>query len=115
MNCLAIYQLGKLLVDRLAGLVALLISALLMASGLLDGGYTAMTETFMVCCSTLAILALLVAGRAARFHAYLALILLAGALLGAAMAFKQIAVATTIAAVIWMLLSPSPHRRGLPR
>ena len=112
-TCAAIYHIGKLLFDRLAGLLALLIFALLMTTGLVDGGYTAMTETFMV--------VLLHAGdphaaawRGARhgFAIYLALVLLAGALLGAAIAFKQIAITTAVAAVIWLLLSPSPHKRG---
>ena len=111
-TCATIYQIGKLLFDRLAGVIAVLLFAVLMTNELVDGKITSMPEVFMVCFTSLAFLALLTAGRSAHVRTYLAYLFLSGALLGAAMAFKQIAVVTAVAVVLWYLLQPCAHKRG---
>ncbi len=105
----AIYQIGKLLANRLAGTIAMLLYALCLTGGYLYNYLTALTETFMICFSVLAFLALITAQRTAHARGYRALLVLTGCCVGVAIAFKQIAVITSVAVVAYYLTPV--HRR----
>ena len=111
----AIYQIGKLLANRLAGTIAMLLYALCLTGGYLYNYLTALTETFMICFSVLAFLALITAQRTAHARGYRALLVLTGCCVGVAIAFKQIAVITSVAVVAYYLLTGSPQARGSRR
>jgi hypothetical protein len=103
-GCLALRALGGRLFDATAGLVAALVAGLAFASRVVDGPEAAMTESFAVGLSLLALWQVEVgttagAGRGRRF-------LLAGLLLGLAIAFKQIAVVSGLVLALWAWSRP---------
>jgi hypothetical protein len=108
-GCLALSALGRRVFDPTAGLVAALVAGLTFASRVIDGPEAAMTESFAV---GLAMLALWQVERATtaqetrgrRF-------LLAGVLLGLAIAFKQVALVSGLVLALWAWVrTPAPER-----
>ena len=98
-----LYLSGKLLLDRNAGLLAMLIFGLAMAWGVMDGLYTAQTETFMALFTILAFFYFF------KFYknektSYISL-LWAGIWIGAAIAFKQIAITSLVVLFIGVLIT----------
>jgi hypothetical protein len=109
--CLALYGIGRRLGDRLTGSMAALVCGLAMASQAVRGREPAMTESYMVGCTALAILLVVMAApRAPRARRWP--MLAAGLALGGGLAFKQVAGASAlaVAALAWML-TPSGDRR----
>lgn len=110
--CLALHRIGRRLYGDTAGLVAMLIGGLALSSRNVRGRETAMTESFMVCFTTLAVLAVLTAAlrtSGPRWRWMFA----AGLALGVGIAFKQIALVTgpTLGVFAWAA-TPS-ERRGV--
>ena len=100
-----VFHIGKALHGHLAGVFGMTIFGLTMTWNLLDGYYPAQTETFMVLFSTLSFY-FLIKGMQAHHWKYGAL--LAGVSMGFAIAFKQIALTTTLALCGFFLLYARP-------
>jgi len=98
-GCLALAALGRRLFDATAGLVAALVAGLVFASRVVDGPEAAMTESFAVAWALLGLWQVerATAGDGTRGRR----MLLAGLLLGLAIAFKQIAVVTGLVLALW--------------
>jgi len=91
-----IYAIGRRLAGRGTGLLALLIYGLTTASSVMDAPFTAQAETFMLAFSVPAVWLLVAARQTASPRAHLAAIFFAGCGIGAAVAFKQTALATML-------------------
>lgn len=105
LTSLAVYHIGKAFHGHLAGVFGMTIFGLTMTWKLLDGYYPAQTETFMVLFSTLSFY-FLIKGKQSRNWKYW--VLLAGVSMGLAIAFKQIALTTTLALCVFFLLYAKP-------
>jgi hypothetical protein len=102
--CLGVYGIGRRLADPLTGAFGALVCGLVMASQAVRGREPAMTESYMVAFTTLAVLLVVVAARrpsAARWWPMLA----SGLMLGGGLGFKQVAVASAlgVGALAWVL------------
>jgi 4-amino-4-deoxy-L-arabinose transferase-like glycosyltransferase len=112
--CLACYTLARRLAGRDAGLAAALVAGLMMASSRgADGADTSATESFMVLGTTAALAR--VASASADGGRRRWAMLQAGALFGAALAFKQTAVVTAPALVAFAWSLTPRSRRTLGR
>jgi 4-amino-4-deoxy-L-arabinose transferase-like glycosyltransferase len=111
--CLAVYGIGRRLGDRLAGAFAALMCGLAMASQAAFGREPAMTESYMVGFTTLAVFLVVVAARRAPGQRRWAM-LGAGLALGFGLAFKQVAGASAlgVAALAWVLTPRAERRPG---
>jgi hypothetical protein len=109
--CATVYALGRRISDRVAALTAVLVLGLATSSRVVDGPETAMTESFMLAFTTLAVYHVEVAvtgGTRRRWR-----MLGAGLLLGLAIAFKQIAVITALVLPLWAWMrAPAAERSG---
>ncbi len=106
-----VYAIGVRLHGRAAGLWAMLLFALTSLGHAMDPPITAQTESFMLVGSVCAAYAVLRAGDTRTLRAHLGRLLLAGGGLGAAIAFKQIAVLTALGLLLFYLARPRPHAR----
>ena len=88
---LAVYRIAASLLDRRAGVFAMVLFALSMSWWLLDGPFAAQTETFMVMFQSLALVAVIAAHRTRRQGRRAAGMLAAGLCMGLAISFKQVA------------------------
>ena len=100
-----VFHIGKALHGHLAGVFGMTVFGLTMTWHLLDGNYPAQTETFMVLFSTLSFYLLIKGKQAHRWQYW---VLLAGVSMGFAIAFKQIALTTTLALCVFFLLYARP-------
>jgi len=101
LSSLTIYLTGRELHSHLAGIFSMVIFGLTMTWSLLDGKYTAQTETFMVLFSTLSFYFVIKGVGSPKWRFW---IFLSGLSMGLALAFKQIALTTAIALFIFFLL-----------
>lgn len=100
-SSLTVYLIGKELHTHLAGIFSMVIFGLTMAWHLLDGEFTAQTETFMVLFSTLSFYFVIKGKDCPKWRFW---IFLAGFSMGLAIAFKQIGLTTTIALFIFFIV-----------
>jgi 4-amino-4-deoxy-L-arabinose transferase-like glycosyltransferase len=100
-SALLIFNIGNKLHSRNAGVISMYIFGLTTTWGLLDGECVSQTESFMILFSTLSFYFVL-KGKDQKH--WKALNLLAGISIGLAIAFKQIAIMTTIALVIFVII-----------
>ncbi len=97
-----VYLIASRLYNRIAGVFSMLIFGLIMSAGLVDA--TAVyTESFMVFFSCCAFFILIISQRFKTKTGYLIGIFLSGIMIGFAIAFKQIALATTVALFVFYL------------
>jgi hypothetical protein len=108
---LGIYAIGARLQGRTVGLLAMLFYAMTSVSRVMDAPLTSQTETFMLGCSVLAAYGIVVLREARSLRAHLLAIMLAGVSLGAAIAFKQIAIITALGLLFFYLSLEKPHAR----
>jgi hypothetical protein len=106
-----VYILGVRLHGRATGLWALLIFTLVSFSRTMDPPLSSQTESFMLAGSVAAAYAVARVADARTRAAHLGWLLLAGACLGAAIAFKQIAVLTAAGLLCVYLARPRPFAR----
>ena len=100
-SSLTVYLIGKELHTHLAGIFSMVIFGLTMTWNLLDGMYTAQTETFMVLFSTLSFYFVIKGVGCLKWRFW---IFLSGFSMGVAVAFKQIGLTTTIALFIFFIV-----------
>lgn len=103
---LTIYYLGKKLHSKLAGILGMYIFGLTFTWDLLGGTFISCTETFMVLFSTLSFYLIL---KSKNSNKWKFLVTLAGISLGISIAFKQIALTTTIALIIYYWFETSSN------
>ena len=101
LSSFTIYLIGKKLHTPQAGIFSMTIFGLTMSWHLLDGAAAAHTETFMVLFSTSSFY-LIIQGKGSRNWKYW--VFFAGLSMGLALAFKQIAITTTLALGIFFLV-----------
>lgn len=106
-SSLFIYFIGKQLHSHLSGIFGMYIFGLSMSWVLLDGNLTAQTETFMIMFSTLSFY-FIVHGKDSGVWKYW--FLLAGFSMGIAIAFKQIALTSTVALLLFTLVYPTTNQ-----
>lgn len=100
-SSLTVYLIGKKLHSHLAGIFSMAIFGLTMTWRLVDGMYTAQTETFMVLFSTLSFYFVIKGVGCLKWRFW---IFLSGFSMGLAVAFKQIGLTTTIALFIFFIV-----------
>ncbi len=100
-SSLTIYLIGKELHTSLAGIFSMVIFGLTLTWHQLNGAYTAQTETFMILFSTLSFYFII---KGVKSRKWIGWILLSGCSMGFAIAFKQIAVTTTLALFIFFII-----------
>ena len=100
-SSLLIYFIGRKLHSRLAGIFGIYVFGLTMTWGLLDGECTSQTETFMILFSILSFY-FVIKGKDHRIWKYW--LILTGISMGIAIAFKQIAITTTLALIFFILV-----------
>jgi len=100
-SSLTVYSISKNLHTHLAGIFSMVIFGLTMAWSLLDGMYTAQTETFMVLFSTLSFYFVIKGVGCLKWRFW---IFLSGFSMGLAVAFKQIGLTTAIALFIFFIV-----------
>ena len=100
-SSLTVYLIGKKLHTHLAGIFSMVIFGLTMTWRLLDGMYTAQTETFMVLFSTLSFYFVIKGVSCLKWRLW---IFVSGFSMGLAVAFKQISLTTTIALFIFFIV-----------
>ncbi|MCK5134918.1 MAG: glycosyltransferase family 39 protein [Bacteroidales bacterium] len=100
-SSLIIYLIGKKLHTHLAGIFSMVIFGFTMTWHQLNGAYTAQTETFMVLFSTLSFYFIIKGAGSRKWKHW---VLLSGFSMGLAIAFKQIAVTTTLALIIFFIV-----------
>ena len=106
LTSLIVYCIGRKLHSNSAGIFGMYILGLSMAWDLLNGAYTAQTETFMILFSTLSFY-FIIQGKDSRKWKYC--FLLAGLSMGFAIAFKQIALMTTVALFLFLIVFPTSN------
>lgn len=104
-SSVTVYRIGKELHSHLAGIFGMIVFGLSMTWHQLNGAYTAQTETFMVLFSTLSFFSLM-KGRESQKWIYW--VLLSGFSMGLAIAFKQMALITSLGLIIFFLVYAGP-------
>lgn len=106
LTTLTIYYLGRKLHSKLAGIVGMYIFGLTFTWDLLGGTFISCTETFMVFFSTLSFCFIL---KSMYSNKWKYLVTLAGISMGISIAFKQIALTSTIALIIYYWFETSSN------
>jgi 4-amino-4-deoxy-L-arabinose transferase-like glycosyltransferase len=106
LSSLIVYCIGRKLHSHLSGIFGMYIFGLSMTWILLDGAFVAQTETFMILFSTLSFY-FVIQGKDSRKWKYW--FLLAGLSMGFAIAFKQIALTTTVALLSFLFVYPTSN------
>lgn len=99
-----IYLIGKKIKNHLSGVFSMYLFALTSTWGLVNGVFISHTEVFMVMFSTLSIYLVIKGIDSLKWRYWL---LVAGISMGFAIAFKQIAIATTLALILFYLYTSS--------
>lgn len=101
LSSLIVFYIGRKLHSLFAGIFGMYIFGLTMTWDLLDGDYITQTETFMVLFSTLSFY-FVIKGEGSRKWKYW--LVLAGISMGLAIAFKQIALTTSLALLYFIIV-----------
>jgi hypothetical protein len=106
-----LYFIAQRLLSREAGAIAMCLFGLTMAWGLMDGPYTAQTESFLVLLVSAGFFCLIIA-RSTHDRKHLALLLSAGLCVGMAINFKEIAVTSAAALSLFCLFEGLSSQRS---
>ncbi len=109
LSSLIVYLIGKELHSHLSGIFSMIIFGLTMTWKLLDGVFTSQPETFMVLFSTLSFYFII---KVLKYREWKCWIILAGLSMGIAIAFKQIALTTTLALIFFFLVYTAKNFSG---
>ena len=108
-----IYRITRLFSTEIAARLAMLFFALTSTASTVDGQWPALTESFMLMCTSWGIYTTCLAPHSRDLRRYMLLLCAAGCLFGAAIAFKQTAIFTVLGALSLYLFLPSPYRKGV--
>jgi 4-amino-4-deoxy-L-arabinose transferase-like glycosyltransferase len=110
-----IYLIGRRLYNPLCGTLAMIIFGLTMAWELMDGAYAAQIESFMILFVVLAFFSLIKPQTTKESRSYLISIFTSGFFMGLAIAFKQIAIFSAVALILFFFNLNNRFNRNIWR